>query len=439
MLAVVVALGVADCGGDDPATPLSRSAAVTVESGAAPTLYVAPASYDFARNPALLARVTAHPHGYFRFINVRFSQAVCERFRDDIAEMPAVNLHGDAHVEQYATTDSGRGLTDFDDSSTGPNVIDLVRFGVSLTLAAQQRGWDDRTDELLDAFFAGYRSALEDPDRRAPEPAVVARMRAGFAPDRTAVLAAIDREMTPVGFDPVEMAGPFDRYAAAMLVQEPRLPSTFFLRKRFGRLHAGVGSALDEKYLFRVEGLTPAADDDVVLEAKELRRLDGIDCLDVSRRADPFRIMVVQSRIAYTPYRHVGYARWRDKTFWIHAWEDNYVELDIGETLRDAGELREVAFDAGVQLGRGHPYRIAAPLELQLRDELAESLDQHEPAIRQAVGQLSRQVVVAWERFRREARAPSAGTDPQTASSGALSSSVPGTMMPPRAPSSTVP
>ena len=43
--------------------------------------------------------------------------------------MPTVTLHGDPHLEQYAVTDAGRGLTDFDDASKGPAILDLVRFG----------------------------------------------------------------------------------------------------------------------------------------------------------------------------------------------------------------------------------------------------------------------------------------------------------------------
>lgn len=367
-----------------------------------PTLYVEPSSYDFAHNPALLARITGRPHGYFRFINIRFAQAVCERFRGEMAGMPAVNLHGDAHVEQYAVTGHGRGLTDFDDSASGPAVVDLVRFGVSLTLAARQHGWDDRAGELVDAFLAGYRSGLAAPARRARAPVVVRRMRASFAADRTALLNQLDRIATPIDFDPAVIELALAGYAERIHAEQAGLPRSYFDPRMVGRLHIGVGSALDEKYIIRVEGRSPAPDDDLVLEAKELRKLDGIECLDVSRRFDPFRIMVVQARIAYTPYRHVGYAHFRDKTFWIHAWEDNYIELAIDQTLRTVQDLREVAVDVGVQLGRGHAYQIANPLERELRRELRVSLDRYQPIIRQAVTDLSREVVIAWDHFRRE-------------------------------------
>ena len=43
---------------------------------------------------------------------------------DTTGGVPLFNLHGDAHLEQYAITDLGRGLTDFDDSSRGPAIVE---------------------------------------------------------------------------------------------------------------------------------------------------------------------------------------------------------------------------------------------------------------------------------------------------------------------------
>ena len=45
---------------------------------------------------------------------------------------------------------------DFDDATAGPAVIDLVRFGVSLNLAAKSRGWS--AEAAVDSFLAGYRT-----------------------------------------------------------------------------------------------------------------------------------------------------------------------------------------------------------------------------------------------------------------------------------------
>ena len=96
----------------------------------------------------------------------RSAKRVCRRFSEVLSGTPSFNLHGDAHIEQYAVTDLGRGLTDFDDSSTGPAVIDLMRFGVSLDLTNRAHGWHDGAGELFDRFITGYRDALKDFNRR---------------------------------------------------------------------------------------------------------------------------------------------------------------------------------------------------------------------------------------------------------------------------------
>jgi uncharacterized protein (DUF2252 family) len=95
----------------------------------------------FSDRPDLVAKLAATPHGYFRFVNMAFAAEACHLFADVSASLPEVNLHGDAHIEQFAVTNLGGGLTDFDDCTRGGAVIDLVRFGTSLLLAAREKGW----------------------------------------------------------------------------------------------------------------------------------------------------------------------------------------------------------------------------------------------------------------------------------------------------------
>ena len=147
-------------------------------------IYKDPSLEDFSQNPALLERIKSGPHGYLRFINILFCQEVCRRFEGFMIATPSFNLHGDSHIEQYAVTDLGRGLTDYDDSSTGPAVIDLMRFGVSLHLACRENEWEDHSDSLFNEFIRGYREALENPAIEAPEPAVARRFRAAFVIDK---------------------------------------------------------------------------------------------------------------------------------------------------------------------------------------------------------------------------------------------------------------
>lgn len=385
-----------------------------------PPLAITVTDYDFSDAPALFQRLIDSPHTYFRFINRQFTQEVCRRHREMVDRSPALNLHGDAHLEQYAVSDSGRGLTDFDDSAIGPGLVDLVRFGTSVFLAAEANGWSDDQERLLDALFAGMRLGVDDPDTRPDPPAVVQRIRSGFSSDRLAFLRSIDSLMVMEDSrDSFRLEAGFDIYRESMFAEYTDLPPTFFDMKRGGRLKLGVGSALDDKYLLRVEGPTEAPDDDLVLEAKPVRDLSGIECLQ-RRSGDAFQIMTGQSRIAYEPYRYTGYIFldprraderglgpdfWDGSTYWIHAWMDNYKEVDVASSFHSVDELEEVVFDVGVQLGRGHPKDIAFPHESKLRRDMNELMDIHEVELRVAIADMTEATMIGWRYFREEAGA----------------------------------
>ncbi len=356
-------------------------------------LDVTPHALELQRTPALRARLRSGPHGYFRFVNRPFARLVCARFTD--LDLPAVTLHGDAHLEQYAVTDLGRGLTDFDDSSAGPAMVDLVRFGASLRLAARERGWEGEADRLWAEFWRGYRLGLRDPAAEAPEPQLARRLQAGFDPDRLALLARAEAFIEALAEPRPMLDEATQRETMALLARNSGLPLSFFRVKKAGALRVGIGSAADEKYLFRVDGETTADDDDVLLEFKEVRDLGAITC--IRHDPGPTRILVGQSRLAYEPFRYAGAVHAGGLNFWVHAWPLNYAELHIDD-LRSLEELREVVYDGGVQLGRGHPKRWSAREAERLRRALAAGLP--EERIRKAAAELAAETVAAWERFR---------------------------------------
>jgi hypothetical protein len=357
----------------------------------------APSGFPGLReNPGLRARILGSPHGYFRFVNPAFARTTCHRFRDVMDSQPPVTLHGDAHVEQYAVTDLGRGLADFDDSSQGPAALDIVRFGVSLRLAAMERGWPGAGEAAYAAFRRAYRATLENPTTEAPEPALVARVRSGFDRDRASCLNRNEALMEklvdrPPGVDEATMA-----QAVRTLAESSRLPESFFRKKRGGALRIGIGSALAEKYLVRIEGPTEAPEDDVILEVKEVQDPTGVDC--VRSAPGPARIFVGQARIAYEPFRFPGVFHAGNKTFWVHAWPDNYVELSIRKTLESPRDLEEIAYDVGVQLGRGHPGGLTGEPAARLRSTLLKTLP--DARLEEAITDLTSETVAAWERFR---------------------------------------
>jgi hypothetical protein len=367
-------------------------------------LFVDPASRDFSGNPELLERIVESPHGYLRFINIQFTGEVCRQFADSLSQYPPFNLHGDAHLEQYAVTDLGRGLTDFDDSSSGPAIVDLVRFGVSLRLAAAAHGWSDRVDEVSEAFMSGYRAALNDPSTAAPEPAVVARLQDDFEYDRRKYFEWVEEISDPVPeAEQAELLEAMRHYFDNLRAQYPSLDADFLEVERVGYLKLGIGSALDTKYLVQIRGESDAITDDEVLELKQVHDLAGIECVESGRGSDPYRILVGQS-IAYQPYSRLGYVYFRDASFWAHAWEDNYRELDIDKSIETIEELREVAHDVGVQLGLGHPNQYEEPLALQLRREQIRLLDRDEAQIKDATKALAEQVERAWSDFSSQSR-----------------------------------
>jgi hypothetical protein len=91
----------------------AMAAAAAAAPAEADGLRVDPADPGLAERPDLQATLRATPHGYFRFVNTGFARETCRLFADVADSLPEVNLHGDAHVEQYAATSHGRGFTGF--------------------------------------------------------------------------------------------------------------------------------------------------------------------------------------------------------------------------------------------------------------------------------------------------------------------------------------
>lgn len=388
-------------------TPSPQEAPETA-SEAAPSsidnpLYVDPASRDFSANPKLLDRILETPHGYFRFINVPFSQEACRRFSPDLTATSTLNLHGDAHMEQYAITDLGRGLTDFDDSSTGPGVLDLARFGVSMLLAGRQVGLEAEADAAFNDLLRGYTDGLTGVTDEA-KPDLANRKEAEFRDDKEGFFNFVEGIMEPVPDDErAELLVSLEDYFAAMRAANPDYGDAYFNIVDLGYLRQGIGSALDLKFLIRIQGPSDAPTDDVVLELKEVRDLTSIDCIRVSRGDDPFRVLQGHARIANEPFRYLGYSRFRDVTFWIHAWVENYSELDIADDLK-TGDFAQVAYDAGLQLGRGQVRKIAEPVEQQLRSEQSRLIAENAERIQSECRELANLAVDAWEEFRARAQ-----------------------------------
>jgi uncharacterized protein DUF2252 len=362
-------------------------------------LAVNPADPALSSRPDLVARLAATAHGYFRFVNAPFAAQTCRLFADVAESLPEVNLHGDAHVEQYAVTSLGRGLTDFDDCTRGKAVIDLVRFGASLLLAAREKGWPGEEGRLVDTFLDGYRAGLRGIRRGLRTPDLVTRTRAAFKWDHAAALgqarALIDRAPLPSD----TFADGVSRFAELVSFGRELAPG-FFRVKRLGSLEMGIGSALDEKYLMILEGATPAPEDDLVVEAKQIRDLPGNPCVRTDVGAS--RVLDGQRLIAYEPFAYAAVVPHGGKFFWMHDWTDDYQEASIATLIHSARELREIAYDVGVQMGRAHPKRPDGSVDKERSKAAARSLAAIEARVRAAVREMAGRTERAWGSFKEQ-------------------------------------
>jgi uncharacterized protein (DUF2252 family) len=353
-----------------------------------------------ASRPDLVAKISATPHAYFRFVNTGFAAETCRLFQDVVADFPEVELHGDAHVEQYAVTSLGRGLTDFDDCTRGQPVIDLVRFGSSLVLAARQMGEGPQERRVVGDFLRGYRDGLGGGHLQLGMPAVVTRLRSTFEWEHGPALASAHKMID---------AAPLSRDAFAdgmarleeLVAFARELSPRFFEVKRVGALTMGIGSALDEKYLIIIEGVSDAPDDDLILEAKQIRDLAGNPCVRTDVGAS--RVLDGQRLIAYEPFAYAAVVPHGDKYFWVHDWTDDYAEASIGTAIASLKDLREVAYDAGVQMGRAHPKRPNASRDKDRANAVRRAVSVHEARIRRTIDEMADRTEAAWREFRQAA------------------------------------
>jgi uncharacterized protein (DUF2252 family) len=378
--------------------PEAPSTEVELPSAAVSPIGVESASV--AAVPKVAARIAESPFAFYRYVAGPFSTAVCEHFGPRTIAMPTVSLHGDLHVEQYAVADDGFGIVDFDDATSGPPVVDWLRFGSSLWFAT---GFDDAASEAAFArFIEGYRQGIASPAsvETAAEPRVVARLRAGFRGSATEWLDGVTSMIRPIdGVDEAMMLRAKRLYTDAMLAQNRELGEGFFQLKAGGMLEMGVGSAHERKFLVRVEGATPAPSDDLILEKKEMKKhLVGL--CSRGRRSDPSRVVHAEEKFSRTPQRLLGYVTVDGAEFYVHTWRVHYTEISVSD-LESPSELSEVAFDIGLQLGRGHPiFPVTSEAGKLERAALLTSLDAVEPELAPTARDLARRVVIGYERFR---------------------------------------
>jgi hypothetical protein len=395
-LALIAALAAA---ADGPAQSPPRSTPLRPETA---SIEQAPAE--------LRERLRADEYVYFRFVNRPWTARACELFAPVLPAVPIVQLHGDAHIEQYAVTSQAWGLDDFDDSARGPSLVDILRFLGSVELIARRRGWSGDLDQLFDRFFEGYRRGLAEPTARPPEPEFVRRLLSLPQRSRAEHLVRGEQMMEPLTDEQRESAtSSLALFARLIHKQRPELAPGYFVIRRLGRLRVGVGSASTNKILFRVDGPSTDLDDDVLLETKEPSRLDGLGCLQLPASTEALRVITGSRQLGrihhdilgvipeFEPRR--GVRRW-----WIRSWEPSYQEVRM-DHLGSVNDLSALVYDSGLQLGGGRVRDESPDNAASLRLAEQAAVGRLEARLRQSARELIVEMLAGWRDFRDSIRA----------------------------------
>lgn len=326
-------------------------------------------------------------------------------FAADLAKQPIVQLHGDAHIEQYALTNDAWGLDDFDDSTRGPALVDISRFLGSIDLATRRRGWARDRDRLFERFFEGYRRGLSEPAYQPAKPDIVRWVRDNNpVPSREAFFAWAETKMAPM--PEVSMNGLLASMAVfSRLVRRERseLPEGYFQIIRAGWLQMGIGSAAVRKILMRVRGPSDAPGDDELLEAKALRALKGLGCLEIPKSRPAFRVIIGSQQVGRLRHNILVAGPEEDipemtiqgehlRNWWVRSWEPSYREITLDD-LRSVEDLSDLVYDSGAQLGSGS---VHGADDASLRSQSVTAVAALQPRLRKEVETLVEEMMLGW-------------------------------------------
>jgi len=360
--------------------------------------------------PELIKRLRADPYNYFRFVNRSWIARVCDDFVGDLEGLPVIRLHGDAHVEQFALTQDAWGLDDFDDSASGPAVVDIVRFLGSVDLVARRRSWQQDRDRVFDRFVEGYKRGLIEPDHLPPPPDIVGRLRTAAPATRAALLAWGESKMQPLADASMKaVAGGMEAFAQIMLRERPDLGTDYFRIIRAGSVQSGVGSAVTLKIMIRVRGPSDDPADDELLESKKIGDLGGLSCLKTPMVNPTLRIIdgskqlgrLKHNILAAGPELMVPEVMARGERlsdWWIRSLDPSYGQIRLTD-LRSVGDLAAISYDAGVQLGAGRLHNQTVLLSAYDRKRLLAATGKLEKRYRQEATQLVDDLLQGWREF----------------------------------------
>lgn len=353
-------------------------------------------------NEAFLTRVSERPYAYFRLFAPQMENRICKAFEELRWRLPVVAVHGDAHVEQLVVTADTYGLEDFDRSGYGPLVVDVVRYATALRLACREVGCAD-SGQVVDRYLDAYREALDRPPPTLPTPRVVERLRRTTPQSRLRWLDWASSLMRPLDSARERSAvRDWTAFAEVLRTVEPGRRSRELELVRVGSLSMGLGSATEEKLLFRVTGPTDAPEDDEILEAREGDARATATCIWRGHHGDPLVLMFMAILGRRMPdfYGFLPVTP-TQRDYWVQSWTPGYRELGVGD-LESETELAEVSVDAAHQLAGHFWVKFPAPVRSQQRVAQLRAFDLTRTRAKELSQQYAEETLAAWRSFAAE-------------------------------------
>ena len=199
-------------------------------------------------------------------------------------------------------------------------------------------------------------------------------------------------------------------FASFISKERPEFSPGYFTVVRAGWLRIGVGSAVNPNILIRVQGPTTGPSDDELVEAKELKYLGDLRCLEERAWQPTLRVIdgtrqlgrIKHTVLAAGPGLVIPELATRGRKlrdWWLRSWDPSYRRgpprgYPVGQ------DLAAIAYDAGIQLGAGGLLDSQGP-QAEARTRALVTIARLEPRIRQETSRLVEQLLLGWHELRR--------------------------------------
>jgi len=265
--------------------------------------------------------------------------------------MPYVFLHGNPHIDNFAKTNQGEAMIDFDRSRVGPYAWDLVRFACSLSLRRSEEHDIFLAKTVIDHLKGGYIAGFENPYQTLVLPEVLPEIIPKESEVSTnAYLAANLKWAQKMRENPIFTSHPSVQSLVALYFKARREGEE---AKRYEIEEAGtaVGSFGKPRILVVLSDTDHPEKDLIFLEIKEVYQDP-----DTEFFFNPFihhGLRMIEASFLYAPdfEKGLGYLSWRNKQYWAR--QIPPFKTKFRGNLTDK-QQEGLAYLVGVQIGRAH-------------------------------------------------------------------------------------